>query len=395
MLESITNYLYPPTTTEDARERDASAPAAPADVKARKAAAPASNSLPAVQVDENGRRLGLEDPNNPALVDDPNIFPTGAPVAAVAGPKPGEVITNYPAPTGDPSKTLVPSVGKPFIDPRVYGGRNLDQSAGLGEPLNVVISALSSPDVLTRKGLQSYFRSLDFDFECLGLNAGSPQQAWLDPRGWVDQNFLFREVYTPLDHLFGTCLESLVGGNHIRAWQQQGTGAWFLAVSKEKDATKHHMIIPDGYNIGRDEVVQQTQKKKDGRTSFFGKKYRTTVVYLTGLMDPGTQGVNHGIAVDGRTALLTVELLNPSKGDKKQVAIARNTAIVETPAASVDTSPKSLVPVGDATRIKPKGEKRSHQITTKIKKRFSKTINGGADGAAASTERQTPVPTTA
>ena len=32
---------------------------------------------------------------------------------------------------------------------------------------------------------------------------------------------------------YGTCWESLVGGNHFRAWKQDGagarTGAWFLA----------------------------------------------------------------------------------------------------------------------------------------------------------------------
>lgn len=48
----------------------------------------------------------------------------------------------------------------------------------------------------------------------------------------------------------GTCEESLNGGNHIRLWRQNGTtadsGAWFLAASKEENATLHHMIIPDG-----------------------------------------------------------------------------------------------------------------------------------------------------
>ena len=35
----------------------------------------------------------------------------------------------------------------------------------------------------------------------------------------------------------GSCLESVIGGNHFRAWKQNGTGAangaWFLAASKE------------------------------------------------------------------------------------------------------------------------------------------------------------------
>ncbi|PWN37368.1 uncharacterized protein FA14DRAFT_115623, partial [Meira miltonrushii] len=193
-----------------------------------------------------------------------------------------------------------------FINPTLYGGSMLDQSAGLGEPLNVIISALSTPELLSRKGLQGYLRSLDLDMECFGLHSGGPQKAFLDPRGWVDQNFLYREVYTPLDYLFGTCIESLKGGNHIRAWQQQGTGAWFLAASREENVTKHHMIVPDGYNIGRDDLVQQSQQNKNGITSFMFRKYQTKVDYLTGLIQPGTKGINHDIATDGRVALLTI-----------------------------------------------------------------------------------------
>lgn len=135
--------------------------------------------------DASGRTVGLEDPNDPRLQDDPAIFPSNN----VTAPETGT----------DPSKKLLNSTGKPFIDPRLYGGSTLDQSAGLGEPLNVIISALSTPELLSRKGLQSYLRSLDFDMECLGLHSGGAQKAFLDPRGWVDENFLYREVYTPLE----------------------------------------------------------------------------------------------------------------------------------------------------------------------------------------------------
>lgn len=76
---------------------------------------------------------------------------------------------------------------------------------------------------------------------------------------WIDN-------YLPSSYIFGTCIESLKGGNHIRAWQQQGTGAWFFAASKEENVTKHHMIVPNGYNIGRDDLVQQSQKNKNGIT---------------------------------------------------------------------------------------------------------------------------------
>lgn len=78
------------------------------------------------------------------------------------------------------------------------------------------------------------------------------------------------------------------------------------------NVTKSHAIIPDGYDIGRDEMVRKSQSHKDGRTSFFGKHYRTKVEWLTGYLPEGSEGVNHGIALDGRTALLTVELIDSS-----------------------------------------------------------------------------------
>jgi len=82
----------------------------------------------------------------------------------------------------------------------------------------------------------------------------------------------------------GTCWESLVGGNHFRAWKQDGagapTGAWFLAyvyvryrrstfvdelyrvysVSKELWLGAHHDISHDGYNGGRDALVARALK---------------------------------------------------------------------------------------------------------------------------------------
>ncbi|PWN26448.1 hypothetical protein BDZ90DRAFT_233089 [Jaminaea rosea] len=312
MLASLTN-LWSSNAPEKSKADDES--------NAQKVVIPARRSSMAVEtrVDERGRRLGLEDPDEPALKDDPAIFvkvPKAQAKRVTVGGK-------RAAPETKVATSLVPSEGKDYIDPRVYGGTSLDSSAGLGEPLNVIVSALSSPEVLTRKGLQSYFRSLDFDFECFGLHSGTPQTAFLDLRGPIDQNFLYREVYTPLDHLFGTCIESLKGGNHIRAWQQQGTGAWFLALSKEKDVTSHHDVVPDGYNIGRDEFVKKSQSEPNGHTSFFGKHYRTTVRYVEGLLPVGAQGINHDIAIDGRTAVVTVELLNGKSKSTSNAKVAK------------------------------------------------------------------------
>jgi len=37
-----------------------------------------------------------------------------------------------------------------------------------GEPLNVIISNHSTPDILTMTGFQNYYRSINFDDECMG-----------------------------------------------------------------------------------------------------------------------------------------------------------------------------------------------------------------------------------
>jgi|SRR5712671_6700843 len=62
--------------------------------------------------------------------------------------------------------------------------------------------------------------------ECLNLHSGPPQTANLgDGRGRVNQSLELRENFP----LFGTCLESVRGGNHLRMWRQENTNALFLA----------------------------------------------------------------------------------------------------------------------------------------------------------------------
>jgi hypothetical protein len=66
--------------------------------------------------------------------------------------------------------------------------------------------------------------------ECLGIHLGSPQTANLgDGNGNVAQTMELRENF----NIVGTCGESLVGGNHLRMFRQNGTnhntGALFLA----------------------------------------------------------------------------------------------------------------------------------------------------------------------
>ena len=51
----------------------------------------------------------------------------------------------------------------------------------------------------------------------------------------------------------------------------------------------HHNIIPNGYNIGRDELVQAAI----GVHKYGKYTYRTSVTNVTDLISPGAMGVNH------------------------------------------------------------------------------------------------------
>ncbi|KAF8322093.1 hypothetical protein DL93DRAFT_2205069 [Clavulina sp. PMI_390] len=204
-----------------------------------------------------------------------------------------------------------------FDIPADNGGSQLDSSAGLGEPLNVIISNLSSPEVLTTAGLENWARSIYFSTECLGIHIGGPQTANLgDGLGWQNQTaelrFDFESAY------LGTCLESLVGcrmahmqlpatavalgGNHFRFWKQVTTGAYFLAASVEEWAGDGHNIVPNGYDEGRDGIVQGAT----GVTKYQTNWYLTTSYYVSCLLQPGTEGINHNISIDGRVAVLTI-----------------------------------------------------------------------------------------
>ncbi|KAF9451255.1 hypothetical protein P691DRAFT_663543 [Macrolepiota fuliginosa MF-IS2] len=195
-----------------------------------------------------------------------------------------------------------------FVDPRVNGGSLLDNAgSGGGEPLNVIISGLSSPDVLTDSGIVNFAKAIGFSTECLGIHLGDPQSANLgDGNGPQNQTIELRQDYGDPD--VGTCLESLIGGNHFRVFRQNGplapTGALFLAVSQEEPATESHTIIPDGYDLGRNSFVAGAI----GSKSFGGVNYSTIAQNMTNLLPVGSNGVNHGIAIDGIVTLLTVTI---------------------------------------------------------------------------------------
>ncbi|KAG5342667.1 hypothetical protein C0989_010635 [Termitomyces sp. Mn162] len=148
----------------------------------------------------------------------------------------------------------VPPTAVDYYDPRIRGGSFLNRSGSGGEPLNVIISGRSSPEVLTSSGFLNFARACGMSNECLGLHMGVPEPANLgDGKGWVAEREVLRQHYQ-LPFL-GTCIESLIGGNHFRVYPQDGpdanSGALFLAVSQEEDATQNHNIVPDGYNVGR------------------------------------------------------------------------------------------------------------------------------------------------
>ena len=78
-----------------------------------------------------------------------------------------------------------------------------------------------------------------------------------------------------------------------------------MAVSKEKKAKDNHAIVKDGYNLGRDWLVE---KAVDGGY-WKGMWWKAEVEWREGLLKPGKEGVNHGIEQDGRVAILTVKRL--------------------------------------------------------------------------------------
>ncbi|KIK09784.1 hypothetical protein K443DRAFT_127192 [Laccaria amethystina LaAM-08-1] len=203
-----------------------------------------------------------------------------------------------------------------YFDPRERGGSLLDNSAGLGEPLNVIISGKSSPQLLTPSGFLDYAQAIGFSDGCLGINSSGRQQANLgDGRGLVDEMGVFRQSFGIPG--LGSCLEVLTGGNHFRVWKQDGpdanSGALFLAVSQEENLAHKHTIAPDGYNIGRCVFLLLPSMKgfihfsdKFVEVAKSLKRYTTTIQDITNLLEPGSQGVNHGISQDGIVKLLTI-----------------------------------------------------------------------------------------
>ncbi|CAK5279495.1 unnamed protein product [Mycena citricolor] len=212
----------------------------------------------------------------------------------------------------------------PFVDPRLNGGSMLTLQ---NEPLNIIVSAASSPDALSPRGILNFGNALGYGDDCLHIHLGGPQAANLgDGNNWVNQTQIMRRWSagtTTGDTLLSKTGRRIAYMSHS-AFIQNGTGAdtgaLFLAASKEEPIAQGHNIIPDGYDIGRDQVVSAATA---GVVSFDGVQYtvststraprirlsviQTTAEYVTGLLPVGAAGINHNISIDGRVAVMTIE----------------------------------------------------------------------------------------
>jgi hypothetical protein len=131
------------------------------------------------------------------------------------------------------------------------------------DPLNLIISGNSDITIdefkeMLNQGDPSWeevFSGFAFvNGECINpvqasVNAGSPavtQQFAMRPLGCSPPHFFSRRQESPLQ-------------NHFRAWPQNASGAWFLAVSEEHFCPPHiaHCIDSNGFNKGRFDLVEQ------------------------------------------------------------------------------------------------------------------------------------------
>lgn len=196
-----------------------------------------------------------------------------------------------------------------YYSPAANGGSML---TGSNEPLNVIVSGQSDAGVLSQAGFEEFSRALYFSpGSCLNISESGYQTANLgDGNGAKPQTNIMRYNFKQGDG--GTCLESLKGGNHFRYWFQSGSaadsGAVFIAASVELNATFNHMIAPNGYDDGRDELVGNATAgtlKSPGGFEYTVSK-TTTSQLLSGI---SASQINHDIGIDGVVDVLTVRIM--------------------------------------------------------------------------------------
>ncbi|WWC67043.1 uncharacterized protein I206_100950 [Kwoniella pini CBS 10737] len=155
-------------------------------------------------------------------------------------------------------------------------------------------------------GLYNYLEAAAFGGQCLGLQMGDEQQSNLGD---------------------GNKNQTLYGGNHIRVFKQETSGAFFLSSSTEEDSTRNHALGLNAYDNGRDFFIGNAtnvviEGHPDTNTTFTGEiskrgwKYRTTVNYVDDLVPANKSRWNHYVGVqaigggvsDGLVAVLTVQV---------------------------------------------------------------------------------------
>lgn len=126
------------------------------------------------------------------------------------------------------------------------------------------------------------------------MHFGDAQKAALDGPDAVNETAVLRWMFG--DPYIGSCKETFEGGLHLRYWRQKSTGAYFMAVSDEYGLNKYHDIPPNGYNLGRDQLVGNATKHEfntrsvtnttvfTGQNSFKNYTYETKVEYRSGLL---------------------------------------------------------------------------------------------------------------
>lgn len=223
-----------------------------------------------------------------------------------------------------------PNANLGFINPIELGGYSnftfINSPTTKPEPLNIVISGLSdfpsniyalsgqkaipSGNVTSilyePHGLADYLNALNFSDECLHLHLSTPAMAAISSPNLHLLDFLYREDFGVLDaQTSGSCRETLEGGYHFRGFRQNQTGAWFLGASQELNLTLKHDLVPNGYDLGRDEVVRRARiGGVDGRgCTWPAAEVRDARGVLS--RDDGSSW-NHGIGIDGLVKVIIV-----------------------------------------------------------------------------------------
>ncbi|GAA5935414.1 hypothetical protein JCM3775_006267 [Rhodotorula graminis] len=214
-----------------------------------------------------------------------------------------------------------------YYNPTSNGGKWLTlarNADGKGEPLNavVVLDGGANDDLFDDWSLSINFGSYLLDSqgvgsyvgECLGQSDGARQAANLgDGQGMRNQTDILRENFG--DVTYGTCRESAEGGEHFRVFPQVGpeadSGAYFLAASSEEPLSQNHMIVPNGYDLGRDEVVRRATVSGGTKSPVTNRTFETTATNASGpgyFANVSIDEINHGIATDGVVAVLNVKV---------------------------------------------------------------------------------------